>query len=340
MTDTAKYEKSSARCWICYEEYDKKLCSLSNDSWRRPCRCSLIAHESCLISYITRSGSTRCPQCLTAYRIAKPPKEKSWAVNVLGIGHSLEAGLAQVTFGVGSCLGITKFIYSIFKQTGIWICKQVADESSLIEMLKKPVFSSVVLPLLPCMLVRFYEAPPYDIAFSLYTHFSIYSCAEKISNTSLLLCTLPWVRSLYKELMTRIFDGIVIGADGEFEDSETDWFRQFEAQVEHRNQVEDVNEREDTESEFWILLSVAHVFLDAFTTKILRIVRPILLFPLAGKFLGRFIPGNFTKLEKSIIGAFAALVFKDIFVYGFIAWRKRKPWSIRILDNPRRVSDS
>ncbi|KAK9241279.1 hypothetical protein V1525DRAFT_392652 [Lipomyces kononenkoae] len=60
-------------CWIC-------LCT-SNDpppvggtasEWRRPCKCNLTAHESCLLDWITSAkDELPCPQCGTLIRVSQ-----------------------------------------------------------------------------------------------------------------------------------------------------------------------------------------------------------------------------------------------------------------------------
>ncbi|KAI7862199.1 hypothetical protein BDF14DRAFT_1858528 [Spinellus fusiger] len=56
------------RCWICFGED-----SDSEGRWIRPCPCSLIAHEKCLLEWIIEMQKekpmkeVRCPQCAAAY---------------------------------------------------------------------------------------------------------------------------------------------------------------------------------------------------------------------------------------------------------------------------------
>ncbi|KAG0140085.1 hypothetical protein CROQUDRAFT_53796 [Cronartium quercuum f. sp. fusiforme G11] len=91
--------KEPRKCWICYddEEFDELLpINGFNDTtsqlrarrrWVKPCRCSLVAHESCLLTWITTyqlthappnsvtsplSTPVNCPQCSATYNLAQP----------------------------------------------------------------------------------------------------------------------------------------------------------------------------------------------------------------------------------------------------------------------------
>ncbi|EPY51610.1 ubiquitin-protein ligase E3 [Schizosaccharomyces cryophilus OY26] len=330
MENSCVDKRYPLRCWICYDEFD----GVRNpkDPWRRPCKCSLIAHESCLVSYVTSSTNTRCPQCLNEYIIARPMKANCRVLHAVGLCQNIESGLVQIALGTGVCLGIGKSVYSIFRETGLWVCRQVADESSMLFVMQRPLFSSAILPILPCMLVRFCEAPSYDIVFSLFTHCSVYYCVDRFSTTQILLCALPWIRSIHKELTNYIKKNISVYTQEDDEELRENWLRKLDDQIEQQNLVTN-EDAEVKHSELWTFFSVFHTFLDGFTTEILRILRPIVLLPLAGKFLGRLFPNRLTKVQKSILGAVFALCIKDICRYSFLSWRAKRSQKIRILDN-------
>ncbi|WBW74386.1 membrane associated ubiquitin-protein ligase E3, MARCH family [Schizosaccharomyces osmophilus] len=318
------------RCWICYDEFDGVRSAKS--PWRRPCKCSLIAHENCLVTYVTSSSNTRCPQCLSEYRIARFMKSKSWFLHAVGLCQNIESGLAQVALGTGLCLGITKSVYGIFRETGLWACRQVADEKSMLFVMQRPLFSLAILPILPCMLVRFCEAPSYDIGISLFIHCSVYICVDRFSTTQILFCALPWIRSIHKELTSYLKQKILVYPQEDDEESKKDWLRKLDHQIENQSLVTD-EDAEVKDSELRTFFSVAHMFLDVITNELLRVLRPIILFPLAGRFLGQLFPKTLSKVQKSILGSIFALFVKDICKYTYLSWRAKKSREIRILDN-------
>lgn len=70
-------EEEEIRCWICFAsegEEDKP-----RGEWKAPCKCTLVAHEACLLDWIAdmqktgiENGSNQkpaCPQCKTPIRL-------------------------------------------------------------------------------------------------------------------------------------------------------------------------------------------------------------------------------------------------------------------------------
>lgn len=69
-------EEEEKRCWICYTSDAEEEAPKSD--WKSPCRCTLIAHESCLLEWIAdlqrsennnSGGKIACPQCKTQIRL-------------------------------------------------------------------------------------------------------------------------------------------------------------------------------------------------------------------------------------------------------------------------------
>ncbi|CAO3647261.1 unnamed protein product [Mucor hiemalis] len=60
------------RCWICFGDS-----SDSQGKWVKPCKCSLEAHQSCLLDWIAENQKAsptkkvNCPQCATPYHLAQ-----------------------------------------------------------------------------------------------------------------------------------------------------------------------------------------------------------------------------------------------------------------------------
>lgn len=72
---TILFEKDTfKRCWICFgDESD------SEGVWVKPCHCSLVSHEECLLAWISENQKgqsqkkVQCPQCNETYRLSEPP---------------------------------------------------------------------------------------------------------------------------------------------------------------------------------------------------------------------------------------------------------------------------
>jgi hypothetical protein len=69
------------KCWICQQEEGEDPANTS--LWRKPCPCSLDAHEECLLEWIAdeerpkpgdlgHTHKIECPQCKTEIRIERP----------------------------------------------------------------------------------------------------------------------------------------------------------------------------------------------------------------------------------------------------------------------------
>lgn len=65
-------EDDSRRCWVCYSTEAEDIASGQPNAlgeWKSPCRCSLVAHEKCLLNWIAaeyaKGGRAKieCPQC-------------------------------------------------------------------------------------------------------------------------------------------------------------------------------------------------------------------------------------------------------------------------------------
>lgn len=82
-------EDDSRRCWVCYSTEAEDLASPQPHAlgeWKSPCRCSLVAHEKCLLNWIAaeyaKGGKAKieCPQC--KHKI-KFKQERSVALEVI-----------------------------------------------------------------------------------------------------------------------------------------------------------------------------------------------------------------------------------------------------------------
>ncbi|KAB5590940.1 RINGv domain containing protein [Ceratobasidium theobromae] len=72
------YDLKTRICWICMEEESHPITPSDKPRWIHPCKCTLVAHEICLLTWISEStapggqtstNATCCPQCKTPYQI-------------------------------------------------------------------------------------------------------------------------------------------------------------------------------------------------------------------------------------------------------------------------------
>ncbi|QRV77179.1 RINGv domain protein [Ceratobasidium sp. AG-Ba] len=72
------YDLRTRTCWICMEEESHPITPSDKPRWIHPCKCTLIAHELCLLTWISEStapgnpnasNALSCPQCKTKYQI-------------------------------------------------------------------------------------------------------------------------------------------------------------------------------------------------------------------------------------------------------------------------------
>ncbi|WAQ89957.1 hypothetical protein PtA15_11A649 [Puccinia triticina] len=93
-------KKEARKCWICYDDDEDEQeaenlqggrqarSNRKKQRWVKACRCSLVAHENCLLTWITTyqlthpapasissplSTPVKCPQCASIYQIVQPP---------------------------------------------------------------------------------------------------------------------------------------------------------------------------------------------------------------------------------------------------------------------------
>ncbi|KAG8713304.1 hypothetical protein FRC08_013436 [Ceratobasidium sp. 394] len=78
MSSPTVYDLKTRVCWICMEEESHPITPSDKPRWIHPCKCTLIAHELCLLTWISEStvpgsqnasNAMSCPQCKTKYQI-------------------------------------------------------------------------------------------------------------------------------------------------------------------------------------------------------------------------------------------------------------------------------
>jgi len=116
LSRTSTYGK---KCWICMSEASEDD-QTNPPVWRSPCKCSLIAHEDCLLDWVAnledpktirRKGPPQilCPQCKSEIKIARP---RSYVVDAY---RTVDRSLAKLVL---PAVGLS-FFGSMW--TGLWI---------------------------------------------------------------------------------------------------------------------------------------------------------------------------------------------------------------------------
>jgi hypothetical protein len=102
----APAEEEEVRCWICFVSEGEEKEGARGD-WRAPCKCTLVAHEACLLDWIAdmqktgmENGSNQkpaCPQCKTPIRLKE---EQSLVLDVVdSLGRVAGKAGAFIAFG-------------------------------------------------------------------------------------------------------------------------------------------------------------------------------------------------------------------------------------------------
>ncbi|KAF8346676.1 hypothetical protein F5887DRAFT_883022 [Amanita rubescens] len=120
-------------CYICREEerYDDTTINPPR-AWTHPCKCTLVAHEKCLLKWIQTSQGTlvraanalRCPQCGAEYQL-----ESKYPVllKFMSAGNRTlqQLGRLFTLFGVASFICVVgSGIYVIFTTYGAWALRK------------------------------------------------------------------------------------------------------------------------------------------------------------------------------------------------------------------------
>jgi hypothetical protein len=166
-----EYDPDMRRCWICFEEEKVTDAGLMRAGWRRPCGCSLVAHESCLLTWVDESQPhldrpVRCPQCKQAYRIAS---RHSWGVAWMARADKLitKALLVTIPIGLAQAFGVTCCYYG---------------QQAMVDVLGPDAFFKLVERLQPSDLIRFNFAAgiiPFALVGSrTFTAMSSFICAN------------------------------------------------------------------------------------------------------------------------------------------------------------------
>ncbi|THU86544.1 hypothetical protein K435DRAFT_363268 [Dendrothele bispora CBS 962.96] len=116
-------------CYICLDEenYDDPPSTKSKD-WVHPCKCTLIAHQSCLMKSLSRKRKfeLKCPQCKFHYQVERN-KNLTLACVLFDIGDRIVSLAGTVVFivGAGSILGMAvSGVFGAGTAYGSWAVRQ------------------------------------------------------------------------------------------------------------------------------------------------------------------------------------------------------------------------
>lgn len=153
-------------CYICREEERYDVPALAKSKWTHPCKCTLIAHESCLLHWIQSSQENqsraekafKCPQCGADYEIESenPPllrflNKLNTMLTRTGKVATL-VGMGTTVFTFGTC------IYLLCTSYGAWAVREFLGKEMFDLILTEdptnwPWHAYLNLPLIPFSLI-------------------------------------------------------------------------------------------------------------------------------------------------------------------------------------------
>ncbi|KAH9821173.1 hypothetical protein DFH28DRAFT_1092864 [Melampsora americana] len=246
------------KCWICYDDEEieplesNQLHSLLNTSstststssqfqknrkWVKPCRCSLVAHESCLLTWVTTyqlthspttsissrlSTPVTCPQCSAPYHLSQPsshlltiidsfkrPYDKIVSWSALG-GLLLGLTITTSSYGIWasrSFLGPIRWKNWIMKPSGEFSFSKFFQLSLVgpILLLSRTNQLDSILPFLPISLIVSNLAPlGLDQEFNSSTHVKLIQLDSVFPpGPALTVCLIPWFRIAWNSIWSR-----------------------------------------------------------------------------------------------------------------------------------------
>ncbi|KAK3824450.1 MAG: hypothetical protein JOS17DRAFT_751862 [Linnemannia elongata] len=188
------------RCYICFGTDEDSV-----GRWVKPCQCTLISHEDCLLDWIDKNRQqfakkqVRCSVCNTVYRLAEP---NSLLLNIYSTFDSLvHAGIPYLTFlGLTCSVLITSTTYGAYAV--LTVCGTVEGE----KLLGSPnpwgwrVWTG--LPLIPVILI-FSRTKVIDSFMPLIPLLIVGNEQLQVTfppSPALTLSIMPWVRMAYNSL--------------------------------------------------------------------------------------------------------------------------------------------
>ncbi|KAF8938271.1 hypothetical protein BGZ58_001260 [Dissophora ornata] len=188
------------RCYICFGTEEDSV-----GRWVKPCQCTLISHEDCLLDWIDRNRQqfakkqVRCSVCNTVYRLAEP---NSMLLNLYSAFDSLvHAGIPYLTF-----LGLTCSVLITSTTYGAYAVLTVCGTEEGEKLLGSPnpwgwrVWTG--LPLIPVILI-FSRTKLIDSFMPLIPLLIVGNDQLQVTfppSPALTLSVMPWIRMAYNSL--------------------------------------------------------------------------------------------------------------------------------------------
>lgn len=191
-----KDEPNERRCWICFgEDEDSVGC------WVKPCPCSLVSHEQCLLDWITENQKglspkkqVQCPQCARPYYLLEhrslslrclelvQSAAKSTAPYLMMLGFGCSILVAASTYGAYTILTLfgAKEGERLLGKTQTWTWRMFLGLPSipLALIASRSRFADGILPVAAIMLLR--ASAPVVVTWP--------------PSPALVVGSLPWVR--------------------------------------------------------------------------------------------------------------------------------------------------
>ncbi|KAG0206290.1 hypothetical protein B0O80DRAFT_432118 [Mortierella sp. GBAus27b] len=192
------------RCYICFGTDED-----SEGRWVKPCQCTLISHEDCLLDWIDKNRlqfakkQVRCSVCNTIYRLAEP---RSLLLNVYSTFDSLvHSAIPYLTF-----LGLTCSVLITSTTYGAYAVLTVCGTEEGEKLLGSPnpwgwrVWTG--LPLIPVILI-FSRTKYIDSFMPLIPLLVVGNDQLQISfppSPAMTLSIMPWVRMAYNSMWSEM----------------------------------------------------------------------------------------------------------------------------------------
>ncbi|KAI7828949.1 hypothetical protein BC939DRAFT_500399 [Gamsiella multidivaricata] len=192
------------RCYICFGTEEDSV-----GRWVKPCQCTLISHEDCLLDWIDKNRQqfakkqVRCSVCNTVYRLAEP---SSLLLNIYSTFDSLvHAGIPYLTF-----LGLTCSVLITSTTYGAYAVLTICGTEEGEKLLGSPnpwswrVWTG--LPLIPVILI-FSRTKLIDSFLPMIPLLIVGNDQLQVTfppSPALTLSVMPWIRMAYNSLWTEM----------------------------------------------------------------------------------------------------------------------------------------
>lgn len=214
------------QCFICYSSQEEDTATSS--PWIHACKCSLLAHEDCLLHWISEAQlrssangppsqrSVKCPQCGSPYQLVQPRSILAdmydyvddkldslairGAIGIAAVGIGISSGVYGV-YATRTFLGRTEANRVLAK---VWPWSYYLNFPLIAPMLilSRTTILDSLLPVLPVSLISF--SPLSNSARAAASVFAVPSASSTI-------ILLPWVRLIYNTMRRRLFHYFLSG---------------------------------------------------------------------------------------------------------------------------------